>query len=68
MQNNKSEFLPFLAIRHFKNERKAEQSQLSQRLLGVLLNIGKKLANSWPVHTPVTIPETIADVPLSFLC
>ena len=44
MQNKKSEFLPFLAIRHSRNERKAEPSQLSQRLVG--LCTGKKLANS----------------------
>jgi len=46
MQNKKSEFLPFLAIRHSRNERKAEPSQLSQRLLGLLRCTGKKLANS----------------------
>lgn len=51
MQNNNSEFLPFLAIRHFRNERKAEPSQLSQRLLGVLL-IGQYLTGAYPINNP----------------
>ena len=42
-------------IRHFRNEKKTGESSFSQRLLGLLLETGKKVANN-----SSTIPDAFA--------
>ena len=36
----------FKEVRHFKTEKETGPSKLSQRILGLLLGVGKKMANS----------------------